>query len=430
MVTLLLPIAAFFCLLFVFSFFKPKFAIYTLLIARPIMDHQELYITQKFPGLPFNYLQTIGIAVPAILLFSLILKKLDAAKADVAFFNEKIANYFVLFLIAAFPAVLLADDPTLMAGDWLKYLTLWTMLVYALNFLQTPEDIDQLFFVIILSSIFPLFHFLMDHITGNYLNIRGHSRVLGGYFQQGMASRTLLSFIPAYLFMIFREETPKKKKLILTGMLLFLLLSIYLTYYRTILLALAALLLAFAYFRKYYLTLVLLFMAAVMGILLSPYLMEKVVGQAGTVLLHMDSLFSPRPTIYDHCLAGRFATWRVLIDQYLRHSTLTNIFFGFGFYLPSRTVDVSIAHNQLIQTIFRSGTIAAFFFYYWLYKTFKFSLAKNTTLIANVVTSYLLGLTFATLAGDFFSDARTHWFLAPYLATLIKHSAFTGKEAS
>ncbi len=424
MIALLVPIAVFLFLLFICSVFKPKYGLYLLVFIRPIIDNQALYITEKFPGLPFNYLQTVGVIVPVILLFSLMLKKLDAAKAKVLFFDQRIANYYALFLLACIPAVVLASETVLMIGDWLKYFTLWTILIYAINIIETPEDLKQLFVVIVISSFYPLLQFVIHQVTGDLVYDRGHLRNLGGYPHQNVASRTLLAFIPAYLFMIFRDQTSKKMKLIFLGLLMFLLLCIYMTYYRTLLLALATLLLSFAYFRKYYLTLMLLFLAGVMIILSSPYLLNKVVVQSGTVLLNFDELFNPRPTPYDSILAGRFATWRILTDHYLRHSTVIQMLFGFGFSLPTRAVEVSTAHNQFIQTIFRSGTIAALVFYFWLFKTMVFSLKNNTGLIPNVISAYIIGLLFATFAGDFFSDARTHWFLAPYLAIMIKYHQF------
>lgn len=424
---LIIVIALFLPLFFIVSFLKPKYGLFLLLLSRPILDNINPLRINKIPIIDINVLQAIGLILPFTLLTILVLKKFDAAKKDVYFFQNSLSNYYVIYLLACVPSVLLADKTFLMAADWLRLFTLWTILVYALNVLENKKDLIQVLFVIVLSSFYPLTRFLIDFLMGNYVVVGDVSvkRILGGYFHQGMAARTLLMFIPAYLFFICNKEGLFFKKFLYVFAFVLVLISIYFTFFRTVLLALSVLLFSFIFFRRNYKILVALTVFTIIGIVSSPYLLNRVVYETYTALVHVNELLNPRATPYDYLLSFRFDAWRKLLTTYVYRSNILDVLFGFGYDLPAKGISVDIAHNQIIQTIFRFGTISLIAFYFFLYKVIVFAIKRNNTLIPQVITSYLLALLCSSFAGALFNDVRTLWYFGPYLAILIKYHAFS-----
>lgn len=419
---LLLFVGTFIFAVSALAFFKPKYVFFLLLVSRPIIDHFGSLKEISLPFLGTNAIQAIGVFLPFILILSCFLKKLDVAHRDIFFFRERLANYYLLFVLACIPALLVSAQPVLHLGDWLKFLTLWAIFVFAHNFLETEEDFRQAMFWVIIGSLYPLGMFLIDFVTGNTVRIGGLLRILGGYYQEKniFAADLLTCFVPAYLYYLVVIRRTLVTWLIGLGFV-FLIVCIAATNFRTSIAAALIMCLCFLLFRKKYTAVLTMVAVTVCAFLVMPELREKFY-PALAALLNIGDLMSTRPTISDPLISTRFGIFRTLITTVLHRFSVGNFITGYGYALPLKSFWVDSAHMEFLQLFFRYGVLPALLFYWFLLATLRRGFRCREDELCQVIMAFIVGLTFVSLMGNPFSNVRVLWYLGVYVAILSKRS--------
>lgn len=425
MASLILLLVASFCVaLSILAFFKPKYVFFFLLVSRPVLDHFGSLKTIPMPILGTNALQTIGAILPFVLIFSCFLKKLDVAHRDVFFFRERLTNYYLLFILASIPALLLSLDIVGHFGDWLKYLTFWAMCIFAQNFLETEEDVKQVLTWIIIGSLYPLAMFFFDFVTLNTVQIGGLVRILGGYYDYKdksiFAADLLTCFIPAYLYYLTAIRRTILKRICLLGFC-FLIVCIAATNFRTSIAAAMLMCLCFLLFRKKYIAVLAMVVVTVCAFLVFPVLRDKFF-PALEALLHIDDILGSRRTIYDSLLSTRFGIYRTLITTVVERFSPVNFIAGYGFDLPLTTMWVNSAHMESLQIMFRYGLPPAILFYWFLLATIRRGFSCRDDAYCQAITAFMIGLALVSMMGNPFSNVRVLWYLGVYVAIVSKRA--------
>lgn len=404
----------------IFSFFKPKYVFFFLLVSRPIIDHFESWKSISLPILGTNALQAIGAVLPFILIVSCFLKKLDVGHRDIFFFRDRLANYYLLFILACVPALIVSSQPILHIGDWLKFLTFWAVCVFAYNFLETEEDFHQAMLWIILGSLYPLMMFFADFATGNTVRIGGLVRILGGYYQDKniFAADLLTCFVPAYLYSLVVIQRTLLKGVCLVGFA-FLICCIAATNFRTSIAAALLMCLCFLLFRKKYVAVLTMVAGVVCAFLVVPVLQAKFSPILAT-LLNVGDLMSDRPTVYDPLISTRFGIYRTLITTVLHRFTPGHFITGYGYELPLKAFWVDSAHMEFLQVMFRYGLPSALLFYWFLLATLRRGVSCRDDAFCQAITAFVVGLAIISLMGNPFSNVRVLWYLGVYVAILSK----------
>lgn len=415
-------------LLFIVFLLKPKYGLFLLLISRPIIDNIDAFWTAKIPFFEgLNVLKIIGIILPIILISVCFLKKLDGAQKDIFFFKYRTANYYFLFLIACLPAVAFSGHVVLHAGDWLKFFTLWAILIFSLNYLHTEKDFKQVFLCVIISSIYPLIGFIFDFITDNTVMLNGYERYIAGYPNQGVVSTFLVCFIPAYLFFIFDTKN-KKLSILLTIILLFLFICIVSTLSRTSIYVSFVLLMLFLLFRRKYYFFLGILSLAVIAIICIPELRGRITSTF-SAFLHIKEMFGVNPSKYDYLMTGRFLIYREVITTLLYKSSVLNLIFGFGYDIPLKLAAwADSAHNDFLQITFRYGIFSAILFYFFISSVLFNKLNHKEDLFFQTMLSFIWGFTLISVIGNPFSAPRFLWYVGPYIAIILKYQDLIIKE--
>jgi len=403
-------------------FFRPKYGLFLVLFSRPILDNINVLRTYMLPGIGMNTLQMIGVAVSCSMVFICLIKKCDLASNPVNFFRHPLLNTYFLFLLFCLPSLAIADKPFLAMGEWLRLFTLWAVIVFTDFALESEKDINMLIKVVLLSSVYPLVRLSLDLFSGTWVVVGGVSRILGGYFHMSILSVMLLMFLPSYLYFYYNDITIKKKVLMASGIAL-ILIFIYLTHYRTALLGLAAILLAFLIFRKKYTLLMLLVVVIAGCIIFVPSITERFT-TLFTVFTNLHVLFDAKTAKYDYLLTSRFGIWRMIITTFLYKSDLSNILFGYG-YNPYIRHIILFGHNDLLTLIFQYGCVAPVLFVLFLFRVLKIGFQHITALLPQIVTSLIIALIVASMAHGTFIDVRNLLFLGAYIGMLMKYIEVT-----
>lgn len=423
---LLFAVASFLFFLTALAFFKPKYAIFFLLVSRPIIDHFNSLKVLELPILGTNALQGIGIFLPLILIFVSFLKKMDIAQQSVFFFKERLTNYYLFFILACLPALLITTSPVLHLGDWLKFVTFWAICLFAQNFLHSEKDFRQALVWILIGSLYPLAMFFMDMVTGNTVRLGGLVRILGGYYlgdkQEGVifAADILICFVPAFLFYIVDAKRLWLKGLCLGGFI-FLLLCIAATNFRTSIAAALMMCICFLLFRKKYTMVLVMVAATICAFLVVPALRGKFAPTLA-MIQNMGDLVSPLPTVHDPLLSTRFGIYRTLITTVLYKFTPVTLIAGYGYALPLKAFWVDSSHMEFMQLFFRYGLPPALLFYGFLLAVVRRGISCREDLLCQAITSFVLGLVIISLMGNPFSNVRVLWYLGVYVAILAQKS--------
>lgn len=402
----------------ILAFFKPKYLFFLLLVSRPVIDHFGSFKEISLPILGTNALQAIGAFLPFILILSCFLKKLDVAHSDVFFFRDRLANYYLLFVLACIPALLTSAQPVLHIGDWLKFVTFWSVCVFAQNFLKTEDDFKLALLWVIIGSLYPLTMFFIDFITGNTVRLGGLVRILGGYYQDQniFAADLLTCFVPAYLFYLVMAKKSLIKGLCFLGFG-FLVICIAATNFRTSIAAVLLMCLCFLLFRRKYIMVLTMIVVTVCAFIVVPTLRAKF-SPALDSLLNIGELMSSRPTIYDPLISTRFGIYRTLITTVVHRFTPGNLIAGYGYDLPLKSFWVDSAHMEFLQVMFRYGLPSALLFYWFLLATLRRGLSCREDVYCQAITAFVAGLTLVSLMGIPFSNVRVLWYLGVYVAIL------------
>jgi len=429
MASLILLLVGIFCFaLCILAFFKPKYALFFLLVLRPVLDHFGPLRTILLPILGISGLQTIGVALPFVLIFACLLKKLDVAHRDVFFFRDRLTNYYLIFVVSCIPALLLSLNIIPHAGDWLKFLTFWAVCIFAQNFLETAEDSKQVMLWIIIGSLYPLAMFFFDFATLNTVRIGGLVRILGGYYDEKgkfiFAADLLICFVPAYLYYLAVIKQTIWQRICFLGFC-FLIVCIAATNFRTIIVATLLMCLCFLFFRKKYITVLTMFTLTVCAIIVVPALRAKFSPVLDS-LLHINDIIGARRTIYDPLLSTRFGIYRTLINTMAERFSPGNFIAGYGYNLPLKSFWVDSAHMEFLQLIFRYGLPSAILFYGFLLATIRRGIRFREDAFCQVITSFVIGLCLISLMGNPFSNVRVLWYLGVYVAILSKRSCRGG----
>lgn len=421
MASLLLGVVGIFlCAVSILAFFKPKYVFLLLLVSRPILDHFVPLKAMSLPILGSNALQGIGVFLPFILIGSCFLKKLDLAHRDIFFFRERLANYYLLFILACVPALLASAQPVAHVGDWLKYVTFWAVCIFAQNFLESEEDFQQVLLWVIIGSLYPLAMFFIDFITGNTVRLGGLTRILGGYYQEKniFAADLLICFVPAYLYYLTVIRRPVFRGACLSG-LAFLIICVAATNFRTSIAAVLLMCLCFLLFRKKYVAVLTMVTVTAVAFFVLPALREKF-SPALTALLNIGDILSIRPTIHDPLISTRFGIYRTLISTVLHRFTPADLIVGYGYDLPLKSFWVDSAHLEFLQVFFRYGILSALLFYWFLLAALWRAVCCREDVFCQAITSFIAGLSIISLMGIPFSNVRVLWYLGVYVAILSK----------
>jgi len=413
-------------LLFVIvAFFKPKTGLYLLLITRPILDQSDVVMNTLLPGVGITALQLIGLILPFALIVSCFSRRANLSNRPVYFFKFPVANLYLLFLVLSLPGALSSPQFFDSMAGWIKLSVLWAVIVYAMNFTHTRKDIRNLWIALLISSFYPLALFAFDFLAGNQVMMARHMRYVAGYFHQSIISTVLFCLAPAYLYFIIKTRNTFGRAAALAG-LLFLVSSIYATYYRTALLGFSFFLIFLLIFRRRY---ALLLALTVFGITVS--VLNEDIHQRFVPLLQAFSnagdILSPRPTSSDVLLSGRFGLWRELITSIPDSSAFT-IFFGSGYELPARGLETASAHNDVLSLLSRFGVFSCIAFYVFLFHVIRTGLRKVSNLTPQLITSFTLGLLVISMSHVTFSDLRNMLFLGVYVAMLYRYSTAAEEE--
>lgn len=412
--SLLFPVGILLFLIFIFlSFLKPKYALFLVLLSRPILDSINSLRVTVLPFIGINTLQFIGIVLPFFLLISCLLRRAPL-------FESSASNVYLVFLVSCIPSVFISDDIVLALADWLRLLILWAVLVFAVDFIKTRQDVEQAVGVILISSIYPLTRFLMDYFSGTTIAIGGIERVIGGYFHMSIISCMFLIFVPSYVYFIFVRDRLIDKMVLMSGLCM-IIIFIYLTQYRTALLGLLALGVTFCLLRRKYVLLVALFLITLCSVAFVPHIQERF-ETLPKALINLPTLIDPKESSHDGLMSGRFGLWRGLLTTYLYDSRIENVFFGFGADPSLKNVVVS-AHNDFIALLFQYGFITPILFLFFIISTLRLGLRNSKHLLPQLITSLIVGLLVMSMSHGTFLDVRNLLYLGTYVALLIKYEA-------
>lgn len=412
--SLLFPLVILFFGAFVFlSFFKPKHGLFIVLLSRPVLDSITPLRVTVIPFIGINALQFIGIALPFVMLATCLLRQ-------VPFFKSSASNVYLIFLLSCIPSVFVSDGIVLAFAGWLRLLILWGVLIFAVDCIKNRQDVEQVVWVILISSIYPMIRFLVDYFAGVTVVIGGIERVLGGYFHMSIISCMFVIFVPSYLYFIFVRERLTDKVLLSCGLCM-IIVFIYMTQYRTALFGLLALGVTFGFLRRKYALLMTVFAVSFCIIVFIPYIQERF-QPLGETLINVATLIDPKESRHDGLMSGRFGLWRGLLTTYLYDSRIENVFFGFGVDPSLKNIVVS-PHNDFIALLFQYGFITPILFLFFIICSLRLGLRNSKHLLPQLITSLIVGLLVMSMAHGTFMDVRNLLYLGTYLAVLIKYEA-------
>lgn len=396
--------------LVIFSLLRPKLAFYSFLVLRPIIDNiSALRTVNIIEGI--NLLKIIGMLFPFILLMSLFFSKVN-------FLKNRLANIYLLFILASTPSIFLSVSWINAGGYLLQLFTFWVVFIYVLHLIKEEKDIKYLFLVILCASFFPILRFIITFYTGETIEVEKNLlRSVGGYFHMAPISGILFLFIPAYLFFIARPTSITRKILLLIG-LFFLIICIYKTYYRSALLGTLILFVSYLSLRKNFTILVLIGSVLAILFIFSPFLQGRFSPLIDT-LNNFNLLFDPIDNSYDYLLSGRFGVWRKMTTMYLYNCQPQNLFFGFGVHAIIDKIQIA-PHNDYWSALFQHGPISLILFIIFLLSSLQLSIHGLPHIVSKIILSLLVGSIILALAENFFVSVRNLLYIGTYIGILVK----------
>ncbi|MHA2282703.1 MAG: O-antigen ligase family protein [Promethearchaeota archaeon] len=381
------------------------------LFSRPIIDNIDPLRTITLPIVGVNVLQLLGIAIPFTLVIVCILQR-------GTFFKYYIGNVYFIFLLTCIPAIFISQDIVQGFAEWLRLFVLWAVFIFSTNVIKTRIDIHQVLALILISSFYPTLKFLSDIITGSLVEIGNIERVIGGYFHMSIISCMLLFFIPSYLYFFHNSLRKFYKGLYLLGVPI-LLISIYLTKYRTALVGAFVFFFTFFILKKKWFLLFILVAAAIVGIAFNSDLQQRF-NPLITALYNIDVLFDPNDNQFDDLLSGRFGIWRNLLKTYFYRSEIQNLFFGFGAKPKIRHLFVS-PHNDYLSYLFHFGVLSLMSFCIFITALLVKGLKYNSNLIPQLITSLVMAFAVMAMSHGTFQDVRNLLYLGTYIGLMVKY---------
>jgi O-antigen ligase len=397
-----------FAFLLIFAFiglliFSPKNAFFIILISRPILDNINSFRTSKI-FLNLNVLQLIGISLPFLLFLMCLIKKGH-------FFKHRIANIYLVFLFLCIPALIISDNLITAISDWIQYSCFWFIFIFAVNFLNSKDDIHKTMLALFLSSLYPIIRLLIALVMNERVMFDGIERVLGGYFHASIIGCLFIFFLPSYIY-FYNNKKIFRFPIIL--MMLIIATLVYMTFYRTAFLGFLAFFSTYMILKGNYIKLLLLAFGMLIAFFMIGFVQDRfqpIIGMSQFI----PSLFDMNNNSHDYLLSGRFGLWRTVITTYLYKSNVLNLFFGFGY--QNKTINiVSSLHNDALQILFTYGLSSLIAFSIFIFFSLKECVVLLNTTISKVVFSLIVAVIVMSMAHVTFGDVRNMLYLGTYLA--------------
>ena len=388
-----------------FFFYKPRICLFLILFLRIQLD--LLWWLPISIG-PLNLLAafTGGITV------------LGSIMAVLRFSNDierhPSIHYFIFLTVLLVLGATRALTPIIMIDEFFRIYSPILILFLCVSLFNKKGDWKRLLFLIVMSSLIPIFLSFYHLFDGQMTRIRlqGVQRLLGGYHNLRNQALMMLLFSCCGVYFLFTS-----KRFLHKSIFLFITLSatlfIYLTQTRATIIVFALFLCVYLYLSKRRALLSGFLAIGIVGVFLNPTIFERFEEFAQLFMIFDQS---PQEQDLSSVGSGRYGLWSSSMESYLNHS-LPDILLGLGFgshwvltrdaYNPFLLITFVDTHNDMLRILYQIGPFGLFFFCMIIYKA-----ARNALWIAQKAPSkekrdlgaLLFGICLAITLNNIFSN--------------------------
>jgi len=296
---------------------------------------------------------------------------------------------------------------------WLRLLLFFVIIFVVMNMVKINHQFDKsantIMTAIIIGSIVPLFIFLLNLATNNWIyDSQGNARIIGASNQHWSEFCMLILFVtPAYLYKIQSSSKHYIRAFYLFG-LLTCIVAIFLAGYRTALIGL--IILFFIYFMLNKKRLLVYILPLILAF---SYFSYKTINYR---MRDFTVLFSELPNLnlvssrYDSLFTGRFGFWRISLNKFFFETSVGEKIFGQGFkasLIEESSGVFTGVHNMTLQLLNETGLLGLALFIGFLFSMFisifkwrKIIISKEVRVIFNLIISIMGAYLVTSLASN------------------------------
>lgn len=408
-----LILAAVVCL--VVGIISPMAGYALLLIGKPIID--RLYSAPLVdydtvtPSAEVSMLQYFALFSMLYLVVIALVKRFSMAAL-------KHFALFIIFIAVGAIAILTTEQTQEYKITYAAYAYFIITAMYAYNLIKKTDDILYISRAIIASTIFPtaciLYSFVMNQavVIGETDNIK---RYIGGYFHMSIVSCTLMTAVPAYIYIIIKDKFSLKIASI--AMLIAMTVSIYLTGYRTATLGTLSIIGLFYALNLSATTRIALIVAIWVLFTTISFTEVDQAKRYSETLIAAENIeyLNSASAQYDKLLSGRFGAYRKYIRMALQNPE--EILFGGGAIFDK----IITIHSSVFQIILQHGLIA-----FMIFVAFCVQIANQirnmprNDIYKNILIGFFITFITVGLTRGYFFDTRTTIYVSIYLAIIYR----------